>query len=124
MPLELRDLNDDERLALAALIELVVSADNTVTEPEEQRLRAIIAAVGENAYQAAAETADERFEDEEALRRFLPTIGRQEARELIYETVLEEALADVRIGPETELLDWLAKTWKIETRIVDSPQEE
>ena len=79
MALELKDLTDDERLALVALLELVIGADHAVSDSEAQQLRTIIAAVGEEAYRAAAEEADSRFEDEETLRRFLP---RSSARKL------------------------------------------
>lgn len=123
MALELKDLTQEERLALVALLELVVGADRYVTDPEATHLRSIIGAVGEKEYQAAAEEADRRFEDVEELRRFLPTIERQEVRELIYETVLEAALADVPLRPETEILDWLAGVWNIETRVIEPPEE-
>jgi uncharacterized tellurite resistance protein B-like protein len=119
MALELKDLTDEERLALVALLARVVEADSYVTDPEATRVRSIIAAVGKKAYQEAAEEADRRFESHEELRRFLPTLTRQEARELIYETLLEAALADAPVRPERELLDWLAHIWNVKTRIVE-----
>ena len=123
MALELKDLTDDERLALVALLERVIGADHTVSDSEANELRKIIAAIGKKAYRAAVEEADSKFKDEETLRRFLPKIERQEARELIYETVLEAALAEVPVQPETEILEWIARIWKVEARIVESPEQ-
>lgn len=123
MALELKDLTEDERVVLVALLARVVEADSYVTDPEATKVRAIVAALGKDAYQAAIEDADSRFASHEELRRFLPTIKRQEARELIYETLLEAALADVRVRPEREILEWVTDIWNIKTRIVDPSQE-
>jgi uncharacterized tellurite resistance protein B-like protein len=124
MALELQDLTDEERLALVALLGRVVEADTYVTDPEAARVRSIIAAVGQTAYQAAAEEADRRLASHEELRHFLATIKRQEARDLIYETMLEAALADVPVKPEREILDWLADIWSIKTRIIEPTPKE
>ncbi|MGH7786511.1 MAG: TerB family tellurite resistance protein [Candidatus Binatia bacterium] len=118
MPLELKDLTEDERIALVALLQQVVEADSYVTDPEASRVRAIIKAIGKTAYDEAVEASDRRFEDAAELRRFVPTIARQEARELIYETLLETALADAPAMSEAAILDWLAGIWTIKTRIV------
>ena len=123
MPLELRDLTDDERLALVALLARVVEADSYVTDSEATHVHAVIAAVGEKAYEAAADEADRRFASHEELRRFLGTITRVEARELIYETLLEAALADTPMKAEREFLDWVASAWNIQTRIVEPSDE-
>jgi uncharacterized tellurite resistance protein B-like protein len=119
MALELNDLSDDERVALVALVQLVAEADTYVTAPEAQKLRAIIRALGEKSYTAASDAADERFEDTEALKTFLRSIERQEARELIYETALEVGLSDARIEGEKEIFDWLARTWELKVRVVE-----
>lgn len=118
MALELKDLTDDERLALVALLKVVAEADQYVTDDEAKQVRHVIAAVGRKAYEAAAEQTDGRFQDKAELREFLSTIARQEARELIYETVLEVALADAPVPAETEILDWLARIWNVKVRIV------
>jgi len=118
MALELKDLTDDERLALVALLERVVEADSYVTDSEVTHVHSVVAAVGEDAYEAAAEEADRRFTSHEELRRFLANITRVEARELIYETLIEAALADAPVKAESEFLDWVASAWNIQTRIV------
>jgi len=111
--MELSDLDHDERLALVALIELIVGADAEVSDDEEAEIERVAAAFGDEAYRALATEGDERFTDEEALRTFLAGIRRQEARELIYGTALAAALPDAIDDRESALLDWLAATWKV-----------
>jgi len=112
--MELTDLNQDEQIALAGLLEFVVLASGHVTQDEEREIETIVAALGEENYRRAVDAVDQRFTDEKALRDFLATITRPEARELIYGVVMEAAMTDTVEGRESALLDWLAKEWKIE----------
>ena len=122
MPLGLNQLSAEEQLALVALVRLAVGADGYATDDEVKQLRAMIAALGKQTYLRAAQEADERFSDEEDLWRFLTTIKRPQARELIYETVLEAVLADAPSEPETKLLDRLTAIWHIKARVVEAPR--
>ena len=119
--MELEDLNPDERIALVGLVREVVLADNQISEDEIDEVAEIVDAFGDEGYQASVEAFDTRFSDEESFRRFLATITRQEARELIYGTVLQGAAADAIEGGESELLSWLADVWKIEVQVEDLP---
>jgi hypothetical protein len=114
--MELKELNHDERLALVALLEMVVASDATATREELSQLEHVIRVLGAKAYRETVEEADRRFTDDEAAKTFLLTITRAEACELIYETALEAAMADVVRGPEVELLTWLAEQWKLPVR--------
>jgi hypothetical protein len=118
--MELGDLNTDERLALVALIEATAQADRKVSDEEEGVLGEVVETMGPDAYQAAVELADQRFRGEDDLKVFLRGIGRPEAREIIYGTVLELAMADVVTGHEPALLGWLAETWQLESEL-ESP---
>ena len=122
--MELKDLNGDERTALVGLVRAVVMADNQVSEDELEEVEDIVDAFGEEAYQAALDGFEGRFPDEEAFRQFLAGITRQDARELIYGTVLQGAAADAIEGGESELLAWLADAWKIELQVEDQDQDE
>ena len=64
---------------------------------------------------------EKRFPTAESFKSFLGNIGRQDARELIFGTVLEAADSEAIEGREAELLDWLAKTWDIKIEIEDEP---
>jgi hypothetical protein len=121
--MELRELNEDERITLVALLEMVVASNRDVTLEELAQIKHVIHALGENAYRAAVTEADRRFADDDAARAFLLTIERQEARELIYETALEAAMAE-SIGPkESDLLTWLAEQWKVPIRFARTDDE-
>jgi Tellurite resistance protein TerB len=111
--MELTDLNEDERIALVVLLEVVVAADGEVSRDELTVIKRVIDAIGRGPYQAAVAAADARFDSDDAARAFLLTIERPEARALLYETALEAALAHGVAGAESELLTWLQKQWKV-----------
>jgi hypothetical protein len=119
--MELGDLNSDERLALVALIEATAQADRKVSDEEEGVLGEVVETLGPEAYQESVELADKRFGSENDLKVFLRGIDRPEAREIIYGTVLELAMADVVTGHEPSLLSWLAETWQLESEL-ESPE--
>jgi hypothetical protein len=115
--MELTDLDPNERLALVALIEATVQADHGVSQEEEEVLADIVDAIGEGPYREAVEAADKRFSNEADLKAFLQGIQREEARGLIYGTLLDLAMSDVVTGSESPLLSWLASTWNVEAAI-------
>jgi uncharacterized tellurite resistance protein B-like protein len=116
--MDLVDLSSEERLALAALIKAAVLADRVVSGDEEERLRDVIDTVGEEPWRRALDEAETRFRDESTLKPFLRSIQRQEARELIYGTVLELAVADsMADGTEADLVDWLADAWNVSAEL-------
>ena len=122
--MELAELNKDEQIALAGLLEFVVQASGHVTEDEEHEIDTIVEAIGDEPYRLAVAEVDKRFPDEQALRVFLAAIKRQEAREIIYGTVIEAAMTDTVEGRESALLDWLAKEWKVEVTYEEPPTGE
>jgi hypothetical protein len=95
-----------------------------VTEDEAHEIEAIVEALGDEPYRKAVEEVDKRFPDEQALRTFLSSIGRQEAREIIYGTVTEAAMTDTVEGRESALLEWLAKEWNVEVTYEEPPAGE
>jgi len=119
--MELAELNKNEQIALAGLLEFVVLASGHVTEDEEHEIDTIVEAIGDEPYRLAVAEVDKRFPDEQALRVFLSTIERQEAREIIYGTVIDAAMTDTVEGRESALLDWLAKEWKVEVTYEEPP---
>ena len=121
--MDLRELTHDEQLALVALMELVVEANARVTTGESHEVAHLAAALGRKRYRRLTEEVDDRFQNEAALREFLPSITRQDARELIYGTVLRTASTDTLRNPESALLEWLAKEWQITVRF-DMPSGE
>jgi uncharacterized tellurite resistance protein B-like protein len=121
--MELTDLNKEEQIALAGLLEFVVLASGHVSEDEQGEIDAVVESLGEDAYDAAVAEVDKRFPDEQALRKFLSSISRQEAREVIYGTVIEVAMTDTVEGRESALLDWLAGEWNVEVKYEEPPTD-
>jgi hypothetical protein len=119
--MDLRGLDHDERLALVALVEWVLKSDNRTTEREFEEFGRVVEAVGDDAYQALADEVATRFTDDADLRAFLPAVTRQDARELIFTTILDVAIADGVDVHESELLAWLADLWGIEIEFEDEP---
>jgi len=122
--MELADLQHDERLALVALAKAATLADGGVSREEEESLADIIDEIGEEAYDAAMQESDRRFTREDDLKAFLQGIHREEARELIYGTVLDLTMSDAITGVESPLLKWLAETWNVEATIEPPPDDE
>jgi len=119
--MEITDLAHDERLALVALLGIVVQSGRTVAEDEEARLGGVMTRLGGEEFDRLADEANRRFTDEDALKAFLLCIDRQDARELVYGQVLETAVENGVDPLERELLDWLAKTWHVSVEVLDGP---
>jgi hypothetical protein len=117
--MELRDLTHEERLALVALLEQVVESEAAVSEDEAAEIDRVVDALGEDEYRRLVEEVDARFTDEKSLKAFLSGVGRQEARELIYGTVLATATEQTVRPAESDVLDWLAKAWNVRVEIAD-----
>ncbi len=119
--MELSDLNHDERLALVALIEFIGESQAETSEEDAEISRAV-AILGASTWMRLAGEVDRRFHDAQGLKDFLGSIGRPEARALIFEAVLEVGLADGRALRHPDMLDWLRDTWQVELEVPsDSP---
>ena len=117
--MDINDLNQDERLALVALLKAVIFAGERVPIEEIDELQDIVDELGEDTYQALLTEAEKRFSSEDDVREFLLKISRPDARELIYGTIMEMALTDSVDRGEAEVLGWLADAWKIEVEFDD-----
>jgi hypothetical protein len=117
--MQLSELNADERIALVGLLKAAILSNGRVSEEEVAEVQQIVDAIGEEAYQRALDEFESRFPDEPSFMKFLTTIDRQEARELIYGTIFQGATADAIDSHESELLTWLAEEWHVEVAIAD-----
>jgi len=112
--MHLNDLLPEESLALVALSRAVVRADGAVTALEGEAIAVMAAEVGEATYRRLFAKAAESFPDEGALKRFLVSVERAEARALIYESILALAGVDSISAEEESLMGWLQEAWEIE----------
>jgi hypothetical protein len=111
--MNLSDLLPEESLALVALSRAVVRADGAVTALEGEAIAVMAAEIGEATYRRLFAKAAESFPDEAALKTFLVSIERAEARALIYESILALAGVDSLSAEEESLMGWLQETWDI-----------
>ena len=112
--MHLSDLLPEESLALVALSRAVARADGAVSQLEGEAIAIMAAEIGEATYRRLFAKAAESFPDEAALKKFLASIERAEARALIYESVLAVAAADAISAEEEGLLGWLQGAWEIQ----------
>jgi hypothetical protein len=119
--MELGDLNQDERTALVGLMKFAVMSDGTVSEEELEYVEDLVDAFGEEDYQKTLDAFEGRFSDVDGFKKFLKTVGvgRPDARELIFGTVLGAADTQAIEGGEAELLDWLGQAWDVKIEIQD-----
>jgi hypothetical protein len=118
--MELTDLNQGERTALIGLMKLVVLSDSDVSEDEHEHIEELVDAFGEGEYQRTLDAFETQFSGPAQFRDFLMGISRQDARDLIFGTVLEAAGEGALEGREADLLDWLARVWNVKIEIADS----
>ena len=112
--MNLNDLLPEESLALVALSRAVARADGAVSELEGEAIAIMAAEIGEATYRRLFAKAAESFPDAGALKTFLVSIERAEARALIYESILALAGVDSISAEEENLVGWLQETWEIQ----------
>jgi len=122
--MELLDLSHEERLALVALLEVVLESDRSVSDGEVADIDRVVGELGREEYQRLVAEVDRRFPTEDDLRAFLPSITRQDAREVVYGTVLDTAVEDAVDPHESELLEWLAGLWNVHVEFEGEPDGE
>lgn len=115
--MELNELDLHERTVLVAALKLAVLADHRATEREAAAIDGIARTLGQHEYEAAMERADHDAADGAAFEALAATVTRPEARELIYATVMEVALADSVTPGDAPLLDGLQKLWGLTVKI-------
>jgi uncharacterized tellurite resistance protein B-like protein len=112
--MNLNDLLPEESLALVALSRAVARADGAISPLEGEAIAVMAAELGEATYRKLFAKAAESFPDQAALKKFLASIERPEARALIYEYILALAGADSISEEEEGLMGWLQETWEIQ----------
>jgi hypothetical protein len=117
--MELKDLNEDQRVALVGLMTLVVLSDAEIAEDEVEHVELLVNAFGDDGYEDALDRFQSQFRDEDEFRRFLQKLPGQDARDLIFGTILESADEGLLDRSETGLLDWLSREWNIKIEIAD-----
>jgi uncharacterized tellurite resistance protein B-like protein len=118
MIMELRDLSYEDKLVSVALLSFIVSADSAGSADEAEHVAEIADAFGDE-YDELLDKAQKYHETESEFKALVAKVTDQEARELIYGTVMECASEDGFAHKESEFLSWLADEWSIKVETVD-----
>lgn len=108
------DLSDDERLALAGLVRLMVKADGEFSPEEAGAVAELAVELGEVPFWAAIDRAAQELTDDDKIRAAARAVIRVDARETIYGALLALSQHGATTGGEDALLDWLADEWELE----------
>jgi hypothetical protein len=109
--MELKDLNDDERAALVALVRFTVTAEGDLAEQDSNATEDLLDAWGDEGYGTALAAATRWGSDVEGFKALLARVTGADARELIYGTVLEMALPETVTRSEGRMLDLVGELW-------------
>jgi len=115
------DLNDEEWLVLGGLVRLLVRADGTVSTEEREHLEDIAEQLGADDFWTAIERAQIELPDPSSVKTRARDVERRPAQEIIYGVLMDLAMAGTILSSESDILDWLAQTWGIESTIEDEP---
>jgi hypothetical protein len=121
--MDFKDLNLSERASLVALLRTCVMADGSVNEAEESAFDLLVQLLGEDSYREAAAMATERAQDQESLLGLLAEVHREEARELIYGTLLQVATSETINASESAILDMVGEAWNIQPKFEEFPAD-
>lgn len=110
----LGELTHAEQLALVGLVRLMIRLDGQFTEGERQVLDNLVDELGEQQFGQLSAEADDKIQDEAAVKHYASHVVRQDARELIFGAIYDLAIPDSIVQSEASLLSWLSDTWQIE----------
>lgn len=116
--MELRDLDDRERLALVGLAKVLVRADRGTSEQEYGSIHALAREVGVEDFHAAVRQGKERFRSRADVMEHARSVTRQEARNAIYKRLYELAESDAIVTAESRVLHEVADMWDIAEQVV------
>lgn len=121
--MELNELDAHERTVLAAGLRLTIMADDRASAAEAVVIDRVAQALGQAEYEAAMDRAAQQAADSKSFATLSATVTRGEARELIYGTLLEAALADSISPGDGPLLEDLARLWGLNVTITGADEE-
>ncbi len=112
--MNLTDLDDDEQLALVALVIQLMRADGTTSEEELEELAALGAEMGPKRFDAAYVRARDDYGTREAALAFAQShVRRDGARELIHTVLHDMAATDGVTADERSFVETVRAMWEI-----------
>lgn len=115
--MNLQDLTEDERVALVALVVLLIDADNARSSAEMQEFSEIAAEMGRAAFEAALGEVTRRGLDRDGVLDLARGVTRRDAQEIAHTILVDMAATDFVSDDERELIHEVAAIWGIQTRV-------
>lgn len=115
--MDLAELNEEERVALVALIVQMVGADSGRSPEEMAEFRAIAEEMGRRAFDDALGAALRVAGREQAIELARGTFVRPEVRELVHTVLVDLASADFVSDEERGLIREVAAAIGVQTRL-------
>lgn len=109
----LQDLSRTELLALVALGRRLVELDGQVSSGEAKRIAAWGNEVGADVLRETLDASGAYLDGKETLQKLATMVQRREAQELVFGELFELATENGIVREESDLLDWLEKTWNL-----------
>lgn len=111
--MQLSDLEPHERLALAGLIRFLVRIDGEFSPAEVSALTVLGKELGSALFWQNMSQAQRELGSADDVVEIVESVERREVREWIYGVLVGIAAVEGMKEQESELLDWLLKTWKM-----------
>lgn len=108
----IKDLNENEQLALVALLRVIVQADKMLSSDETQVLSLCASEIGEKRFLHVTRRAHRELRDQ-PLAAVAKLVERPESRELLFSRLTKVAECDGLVPSEIEYLAELAGLWNI-----------
>ncbi len=112
--MKLSELDDTERLALMAVLKLVISADKQLSAAEGRILERVADEVGRDVFNATREAAEPRLTTSDDVKAALRAVTRPEVQVTLYRLAWEAAESDQLIATEIKRLFMVAELWGID----------
>lgn len=122
--MKINDFNLEEKIAFVGLLEMMLMADQQLTDPEVEYLQDVINEFGVNEYKSIVERRKDWFADDDKFRDNLEKVTNQEVRELIFSKLFLAAAADYIDRSESDLLQWLIDKWNLKPFIIERKSKE
>jgi len=110
--MNLTELNDTERKAMAAALYLVINADGRVRRHERDEVEALAVELDDPKLVDQVRQAGEKVRDVDDLQPLVHAVEREDARELIRTVLFDAAHADgSRSKLENEVINLITREW-------------
>ncbi len=112
--LALKDLSNNELLALVAIARRLIELDGSISPGEAKTIAAWGEKVGIETLRRTLDRASAYLDGSEKMEQLSEMVTRPSARELVFTELFALATENAMVAAESELLNWLKSKWRLE----------